>query len=68
MESSTPYMNTEQAAEYVVVSVHTMRQWISRKKIPFIKIPNSNRVLLKKNDLDEWLHQGYHGASIAAEK
>ena len=62
------YMNAEQAAEYLAVSIHTLRQWVSKSKVPYYKIKGSNQVRFRREDLDEWMMQGFRGASIAADR
>ena len=66
------YMNIEQLSDYLGgIPVNTLRQWCSRGKIPYIKVPGSNHVVFSSNDVDEWLshgRRGGNGKSISTEK
>lgn len=61
------YLNTEKAAEYLALSPNTLRQYVSRGKIPFIKVPGSNQVRFRREDLDKWMMQGFRAASNVAD-
>lgn len=42
-----------EAAAYLRLSLHTVRGWISQRRIPHIKL--SRRVFIRKSDLDKIL-------------
>jgi excisionase family DNA binding protein len=44
-----------EAADYLRLSPHTIRGWISQKRIPYLKI--SRRVFLSKEQLDRLLQE-----------
>ena len=46
-------MGVEEGAEYIGVRPSTMRSWILKKRIPYLKI--GRRVLLRRADLDALL-------------
>jgi len=52
-EKETHLMGIQQAAEYLGLSVGTMYQWRSQRRIPYIKV--GWRVKFKKEQLDQWL-------------
>ncbi|WZX99694.1 helix-turn-helix domain-containing protein [Bacillus sp. FSL W7-1360] len=54
-------MNVHEAAEYLGVSVSTVRRWIESHNLPVLKLKLGGRLLFKKDALDEWLdmHMGY---------
>ena len=47
------YLTVTEAADYLCVSAKTVRNWISARKIPFIKM--GGRVLFSIEALDAWL-------------
>ena len=46
-------MNNQAAAEYLGVTPLTLRVWVSKRRVPFIKVGRLTRFL--KSDLDAWL-------------
>lgn len=50
-------MNIKEAAEYVGVSVSTIRRWIKDYGFPALKLSIGGRVLFKKELIDEWLDE-----------
>ena len=43
-----------EAAEYLNISIHTLRAWISQRRIPFIKL--GRRVCFRPEDLTEFIN------------
>ncbi len=46
---------TEQAAAYLGCTPSTLRVWVSRRQVPFIKVRRLTR--FRRVDLDQWLEQ-----------
>lgn len=46
-------MDVEEGSAYVGIRPSTMRSWILKKKIPYLKV--GRRVLLRRSDLDALL-------------
>ena len=59
-------MNTREVANYLKVSVSTIRRLISKKEIPFFKI--SNKIFFNKVFIDSWItnqvSNNYTGAEV----
>ena len=53
-------LNVEEAATELRVSPHTIRGWIFRRRLPFVKL--GKRVLLHQKDLDEAIRKSYVAA------
>jgi len=48
--------NEHQAAEYLAVTVHTLRHWRHKMKGPaYLKFPGSQTVRYRQSDLDKYL-------------
>jgi excisionase family DNA binding protein len=54
-ERTREILSVEQAAEYLGQSVHTLRDWVRLRKIPFSKI--NGTIKFKKSRLEQWLDQ-----------
>ena len=54
--SDTPWMRSEEAADYLGVCVGTIRNWVSQKRIPFVR--RGRIVRFQRKDLDKWLRNG----------
>ena len=67
MDGENTYFDVEMLARYLMMSKNTIRQYVSRGKIPFIKVPGSNLVRFSKVAVDEWMMGGLQGAGIVAE-
>ena len=52
----SPWMTTEQVAEYLSVSVGTVRNWVSERRIPFSR--RGRVVRFHKERIDAWLSAG----------
>jgi excisionase family DNA binding protein len=48
--SNTPLLSVSEAAEYLRISVFTLRTWVSQRKLSFIKL--GSRVLFRREDLE----------------
>jgi len=57
-------VNAVEAAKVLGVSVWTVRQWSSRRKLPFYKVGRLTK--FKMSDLEAWLEQGKVEAQPAA--
>jgi len=55
-EQETPWFTSAQAAAYLGVKLGTVRNWISQKRIPFVR--RGRVVRLHRERLDEWLRAG----------
>ena len=47
-------MRSREAAEYLGVSVGTLYNWVSTKKIPHYKMPTKKLTLFSKRELEAW--------------
>lgn len=45
-------LSAEEAARYLNLSIHTLRTWVSERRLPFIKL--GRRVLFRLEDLSEF--------------
>ena len=68
MNGSDEYLDTATVAQYLKMSPNTIRQYVSRGRIPFIKVPGSNLVRFSKNQIDQWMMQGVHSVECVAEE
>lgn len=48
-------LTVSQAAKELAVSIHGLRRWISERKVPVVRL--GRRVLLKREDLEEFIEQ-----------
>jgi excisionase family DNA binding protein len=46
-------LNVKETSEYLNVSLHTIRKWVSQKRIPFVKL--GDRIIFKLSDLEDHL-------------
>jgi excisionase family DNA binding protein len=51
--SEPRYISVREASRYLGICQNTLRGWIRRRKIPFLKVVG--RVLLDRQTLDRWL-------------
>ena len=58
MTTPDEYFDVDAVARYLMMSPNTIRQYVSRGRIPFIKVPGSNLVRFLKSQVDEWMLQG----------
>ena len=59
--TSQKWMNVDQTAHYLGLSAKTIYQYVSDRRIPFVKIPSSNQVRFNRIRIDEWMNQGQTG-------
>ena len=52
------WLNTPQLARYIELAEDTIRQYVSRRKIPYHKIPGSNQVRFDIEQIDAWMQKG----------
>ncbi len=56
MTTSVPrLLSAPEAAQYLNLSIHTLRTWVSERRIPHIKL--GRRVLFRQTDLDRFAAQ-----------
>ena len=54
------WFTIEQVANYIGLSTNTVYQYVSKRKIPFYKIPNSSKLIFKREEIDKWIEgDGY---------
>jgi excisionase family DNA binding protein len=53
-----PWLTPDEVAELLSISLNTLRQYVSKRKIPFIKVPGSNLVRFDSGSLRDWMKQG----------
>ena len=56
--NESPFLDVKSLSEYILVPENTIRSWIARKSIPFIKVPGSTHVRFLKSDILQWMNQG----------
>lgn len=61
LEGRTPcegreILDINQAAAYLGQSVHTLRDWIRLRKVPYFKV--NGAVKFRKSKLDKWIDRG----------
>lgn len=54
-------MRPQEAADYLQLSVHTVRIWAQQGKLPCVKLGTSLR--FKREALDEWIAKNEQGVS-----
>lgn len=42
-------------SEYLKVSVHTLRQWVSQGRVPHLKLAGGSLVRFRREDILRWL-------------
>ncbi|MDA1054485.1 MAG: helix-turn-helix domain-containing protein [Planctomycetota bacterium] len=66
MQKLDGYLTLNQAAEFLGVPVHTLKNWVANGKLPVHRNPINNYRLLKKENLEELLaevEQSVHGGA-----
>jgi excisionase family DNA binding protein len=48
-------MTTKEAAEYVGVSVNTLRRYVHEEGLPVLRFPGRRKWLFKKELIDQWI-------------
>ena len=62
-----PWLTPDEVAELLSISLNTLRQYVSKRKIPFIKVPGSNLTRFKSSDLWLWMEGGLNEVEEDAE-
>lgn len=62
------YLTIKDAAEYLGVSINTLRNWANDGKFPVHRNPINNYRLIKKVDLDQLLEQVEQSAETKRNK
>ena len=53
--TTSPYMTTKETAEYLRVSIHTIRHYVFNRIIPYKKLgKNGKTILFTRDDLDKF--------------
>ena len=52
---SKEWMDINEASTYLGISINTTYKYVSNNKIPFRKIPGSNKLRFRKKHLDYWI-------------
>lgn len=55
MSEDKEVMNADEVAAYLGVSKRCVYGWVSRRRMPFLKIGRLTR--FRRSDLDRWLHK-----------
>ena len=53
IELASRNWNTAEAAQYIGCTSGTLRVWVSKRRVPYIKV--GSLVKFRKSDLDRWL-------------
>lgn len=69
---SQNFMNEEiisatEACALLGIARRTLDRKISKRQVPSIKVPNSNKVVFSKKDLIEWLKSGSRPTKVIAQ-
>lgn len=48
-------LNLREAAGELRLSIHTVRAWVSQKRIPFVRL--GRRILIRRQDLEEIVNE-----------
>jgi len=52
-------LNSEEAAEFLSISINTLYEWRSQNKIPYIKVGRSLK--FRTTNLEKWLEKKFQG-------
>jgi excisionase family DNA binding protein len=63
-EESTALMTVDEAAEYLRLAPWTLRHWVSKKKIPYVRLGRSIR--FRRKDMERFVIQNLHAKSALA--
>lgn len=55
MDKQVGYLSVRQAADFISVSQRTIRRYIEQDILPAYRIPGSNTIRIKREDLEELL-------------
>jgi len=54
------WFTIDQVANYLGLSNNTVYQYVSKRKIPFYKIPNSSKLIFKREEINKWIEGDGH--------
>lgn len=60
----SPWLTAAEAAAYLKLDLHTLRNYTSRGLLPYCKQPLTGTVRYHRGDLDTWLRAGQRGPSL----
>lgn len=61
-------MNSKEAAEYIGVSVGTLRKYVHEEQLPVLKFPGRRKWTFRKSLVDEWIENRSTPEVIVYEK
>ena len=67
MAGGDEYLDVEALAQYLMMSPNTIRQYVSKGRIPYIKVPGSHLVRFLRSQVDTWMMEGLRAADRIAE-
>jgi excisionase family DNA binding protein len=56
----TVWLTIEELSSYIGLKVSTIYQYVNRDRIPYMKIPGSNKLIFRRKDIDAWISLGNH--------
>ena len=63
-EESTALMTVDEAAAYLRLAPWTLRHWVCKKKIPYVRLGRSVR--FRRKDMERFVTQNLHAKSALA--
>lgn len=57
-EANSPWLTVKEAAARLKLKPGTLRNYMSKKLIPFYRNPDTGTVRLREDDVDAWLTRG----------
>lgn len=51
------HMNSKEAAEYVGVSVNTLRKYVHEEHLPVLRFPGRRKWVFRKDLIDDWVER-----------
>lgn len=52
---NTEYGDYHWLCEFLGISLHTARRWVSEHRIPFLKLASGSLIRFRKSDISAWL-------------
>ncbi len=62
------YWDFKDVEEYTKIPENTLRSYVRKKTMPFIKVPGSSHIRFLKEHIDKWLLKGFHEADAEQEE
>ncbi|AMX00444.1 helix-turn-helix domain-containing protein [Rummeliibacillus stabekisii] len=50
-------MDTKQAADYIGVSLSTLRKYVNEQRLPVLRFPGRRKWLFRKDLIDKWIEE-----------